>query len=41
MRGLLLYLDVAHHPCGLHATGHVDGVAPDVVVRFAGTDDSS
>lgn len=37
---LLPYLDVPHHPCGLHATGDIDGVAPDVVVRFPGTNHS-
>lgn len=33
------YLNVAHDPCGLHPAGYVDCVAPDVIVRFPGSDD--
>lgn len=34
------YLDVTHDPCGLHATGHIHSVAPDVIVRLPGTNHS-
>lgn len=32
------HLDFAQHPGGLHPTGHVDAVAPDVVLGFLGAD---
>ena len=34
------YLDVTHNPCGLHATGHIHSVAPDVIVRLPGANHS-
>jgi len=37
----LCYLDVAHHSSRLHSAGHVDCVAPDVIVRFTSPDHSS
>ncbi len=35
------HLDVSHHPCGLHATGHIHSVSPDVKMRFTGPDNTS
>ena len=34
-------LNAARLPRGLHAGSHVDGVAPNVVVRFSGADHTS
>lgn len=34
-----MYLNAARLASALHARGHVDGVAPNVVVRLAGPDD--
>lgn len=36
----LSYLDVVGQSSRVHATGHVDCVAPDVVLRFSGADDA-
>lgn len=35
------YLDVSHHSSWLHSAGHIDCVAPDIIVRFTGSDHSS
>lgn len=35
------YLDVSHHSSWLHSAGHIDRVAPDIIVRFTGSDHSS
>lgn len=35
------YLDVSHHSGGLHSAGHIDRVAPDVIVRFTSSNHSS
>lgn len=34
------HLDFPEHPGALHPTGHIHAVAPDVVLRFLGTDDA-
>ena len=36
--GELADLYPAHLPSGLHPAGHIDGVAPDVVLGFPGAD---
>ena len=39
MQEKTFYLNFAHHTGRVHPTGHVDRVAPDVVLRFLGADD--
>lgn len=37
-RTFITHLYFAQHPGGLHSTGHVDAVAPDVVLGFLSAD---
>lgn len=38
---LFYHLDVAHDSCGFHPAGHIDRIAPDVIVWFPGSNDAS
>ena len=35
------HLYFPYHPGGVHPAGHIDGIAPDVILRLLGPDDPS